>query len=194
LGESLFKQKKFREAIDSYSQALQVTKEKEIILNSLYESALCWENLGNWEKQGEILEKFIERFPEHGLASLAHLKLANSLFNREKIAQAREHYSYVVKTTEESQLAVEAQFRMGDGWFNEKKFDKAIVEYLRVPILYPQYKEWGVKAQFRVGRCYEALGKFEEAKKTYQKILQVESLKEEYRNDAQERLRQLEGR
>ncbi|GAJ00201.1 unnamed protein product [marine sediment metagenome] len=68
------------------------------------------------------------------------------------------------------------------------------MEYLRVPILYPQYKEWGVKAQFRVGRCYEALGKFEEAKKTYQKILQVESLKEEYRNDAQERLRQLEGR
>ncbi|MCK4495132.1 MAG: tetratricopeptide repeat protein, partial [Candidatus Aminicenantes bacterium] len=140
LGESFFGQEKFGEAIDSYKRALQIAKEKSILHNSLYETALCWENLKDWERQGEALEEFITQFPASDLIPQAHLKLANSWLKRNKFAQARDHYTWVVKNSEEAGLKVEAQFRIGDCWFNEKNFERAIEEYLRVPILYSQYK------------------------------------------------------
>ncbi|MBA7643853.1 Cell division coordinator CpoB [subsurface metagenome] len=86
-----------------------------------------------------------------------------------------------------------AQFRMGTCWFNEKQFEKAIVEYLWAHLLYPQYKERAIEARFRVGLSYEGLGKPEEAKKEYERILQEKDLKEEDIKRVRERLEGLKG-
>jgi len=193
LGESLYKQNRFSEAVESYNKALEIAKEKDILHNSLYESALCWESLENWEKEGKALQEFITKFPTSDLIAEAHLKLANSLFRRNKFAQAREHYFWVVQNSENNALAVEAQFGIGNCWFNEKNFDKAIVEYLRVPLLYPQYKEWGIKARLQIGLSYFAKGQIEEARKEYQKILAEKSVEEKWINEAKKRLKELGG-
>ena len=191
LGNSLFMQGKHQEAINSYGKSLKISKERDILLNSLYSTALSWENLGNWTKSAETFQKFLGEYPKSKLVPLAHLKLANSLFQLKKYTQARDHYSWIIKGSEETELAVEAQYRMGDCWFNEKDYDKALVEYLRIPILYPQYKEWAIKAKLQVGQCYQALGKIKEAKTTYQEILQEKSLENNWREEANKRLQNL---
>ncbi len=194
-GESLFKQKKFKEAIECYSEALEILAEteKEFIHNSLYQTALCWENLQNWEEEGKALQEFITRFRTSSLITEAHLELANSLFMRDKFFQAREHYSWVIQNSEKDALAVEAQFGIGNCWFNQKDYDKALVEYLRVPLLYPQYREWRIKARLQIGRSYYAQGKYEEARKEYEKVLGEESLEEKWINEAKKRLKELGG-
>jgi len=189
-GESLFKQRKFREAIESYSKALAIAKEKDILEYSLYQTALCWENLQNWEEEGKALQEFISSFRASSLIAEAHLKLANSLFIRDKFFQAREHYSWVVQNSEKDALAVEAQFGVGNCWFNEKDYDKALVEYLRVSLLYPQYKEWRIKARLQIGLSYFAKGQREEARKEYEKILAEESLAEKWISEAEKRLKE----
>ena len=90
----------------------------------------------------------------------------------------------MVQNSEKDALAVKAQFGLGNCWFNEKDYDKALVEYLRVPLLYPQYKEWRIEARLKIGRAYYAKGKYEEAIGEYEKVLAEESLAEKWINEA----------
>jgi len=71
------------------------------------------------------------------------------------------------------------------------------VEYLRVPILYPpdkfpQVKQWSFNAELQVAECYKALGKLEEAKKTYTKIIQTKNYTKEWIKEAERRLKELQ--
>jgi len=191
LGDSLFKQKKYADAANSYSNALRISKEKDILLNSLYDLGTCWENLEKWDKAESVFEEFIKKYPDSELLPQVHLKLANALFQQKKYPQAREHYSWVIERSEETELSVKAQYRLGDCWFNEKNYKKAMVEYLRIPILYPQFKEWSFKAQLQVAECYKGLGKINEAKKTYEKIIKNKEFKEEWIKEAEKRLKEL---
>jgi len=151
---------------------------------------------------GEGLEKFIDKYPESNLVPQARLKLANSFFQQGNYSKARENYTWVTKISEEGELSVEAQYRIGDCWFNEaagekdyekavEKYNKAVVEYLRVVHLYPQFEEWKVKAQLQTGKSYEVMGKKNEAKNTYQKILEDKSLKEKWIKEVEKRLEEL---
>jgi len=145
---------------------------------------------------GETFKDFVKRFPQSNLASQAYLKLANSFFYRNLFVEARANYAYVIKTAEESEVSVVAQFRMATCWFNEKQFEKAIVEYLKVPLLYPQYKERAIEARFNVGLSYEGLGKAVEAKNEYERILrdlQEKGLNGEWTKRVRKRLEELKG-
>ncbi|MBA7668679.1 hypothetical protein ES703_76794 [subsurface metagenome] len=82
---------------------------------------------------------------------------------------------------------------MATCWFNEKQFDKAVVEYLKVPLLYPMFKERAIEARFRAGLSYEGLGKPEEARKEYEIVLQEKDLEEEWTKRVRERLEELKG-
>ncbi len=192
--KSLYNQGKFEQAIGYYDEALKILKKTEIYLEySLYNKGLCYENLKDWERTEETLKDFVDRFPESKWISQAYLKLADSFFHRDLFAQARANYGYVIKIAEENEVAVEAQFGMATCWFNEKQFDKAVVEYLKVPLLYPMFKGRAIEARFRAGLSYEGLGKKEEARKEYERILQEKDLEEEWTKRVREKLEELKG-
>ena len=189
---SLFKQEKFREALSCYEKALQTAQTKDILVRSLYYKASSWENLREWKKARESFTEFVEKYPEESdFLPLAYFGLANTLFKEREFSQARKFYNKVVETSEDTKLSVEAYFGIGDSYFEEKDFKKALVEYLRIPILYPQYGEKKIEAFLRGGLCYEALGNVEEAKKIYQKILQEKEVSQEQRSEVEKRLKKL---
>ena len=65
------------------------------------------------------------------------------------------------------------QFNLGDVYETANKLDQALETYLKIPYLYPKETPWVIKAYLRVGRIFEDKTDWENAKTTYQKVIDL---------------------
>jgi TolA-binding protein len=76
-----------------------------------------------------------------------------------------------VTTRTRGALAAEAQFYLGQIEQAQDRFEQAIVAYLRVQAIYSANPEWVGGALLEMGKCHEALGRPEEARKLFRQVL-----------------------
>ncbi|MGE0267212.1 MAG: tetratricopeptide repeat protein [Candidatus Omnitrophota bacterium] len=69
----------------------------------------------------------------------------------------------------------EIQFKIADTYQLLNQSTKAIDEYMKIPYLYPDDKNWVVKAYLRIGRMFEDDEKWEEAIQAYQKVVELKT-------------------
>ena len=165
-------------------------------MNALYSLGLARENEQKWSEAAQNFQDFISQFPDAPLAPEAHLKLANALFQQNDFAGARIHYQWVLDNISGSELSVEAQYRMADSWFKEGAYEKALVMYLRIPIVYPpqdfpELKLWAYNAELQVAECYKALNEPQEAAATYDKIVANAGYEVSWKEEAERRAQEL---
>ena len=68
--------------------------------------------------------------------------------------------------------AARAQFQIGECLFAKKQYEEAAGALLKVDILYA-YPEWSAAALFEAGRCFEKLTKLVEARKQFQRVVEL---------------------
>ncbi len=59
---------------------------------------------------------------------------------------------------------------IGEIYFNKKNHAEAVKNFFKVAYGYA-YPEWQARAQFEAGRCFAVLGKLDEAKKSFQEVI-----------------------
>jgi len=99
---------------------------------------------------------------EHHDVARAHLLKGKALYALKQYAEAISSLQESTKLTR-SGIAAEAQFYVGQSLQIQSKFKEAVVAYLRVQALYGAEREWCGAAAFESAKCYEALGKADEA-------------------------------
>jgi len=117
-----------------------------------------------------VLQSSIDRYPDQPNLTEVFLKLGYASAKHGECEQAISSFGRAVAGSD-PEIAVEAQFRIGECYAELEERDKAIVEYLKVIYLYPSYLSWVSAAQFRAANIYEDLDKEEEALKLYQKVI-----------------------
>ncbi|MBF0531793.1 MAG: tetratricopeptide repeat protein [Candidatus Omnitrophica bacterium] len=136
----------------------------------------------------ETYQKIIVEAPE--FVKDACVKIAEVHMNRREYEPALAAYQKAIHAEgKNSKLTnAELQFRVADIYEMQRRDDRATEEYLKIPYLYPQEKEWVVKAYLRLGRIFEDKEDFPQARLTYQKIV---ALNVEESKFARERLEAL---
>ncbi len=88
-------------------------------------------------------------------------------------------------------MAAKAQFRAAATYQKEESFKEAAIGFLKVVYFHSDFRGWVLRAKKRAGFCLERQGKWEDAKRIYEKLLQAdpEGVKGE---SARERLRWIE--
>ena len=61
---------------------------------------------------------------------------------------------------------------IAETWFQEKNYEKARNEYLKVKYIY-KFPEWQAPALFQAGLCDEVLGNIAKARETYSQVKAV---------------------
>jgi len=84
-------------------------------------------------------------------------------------------------------IAAESSFYHADLLKNMGKNDDAIKEFNALIDRYPDQDQWSVTAFAHIAECYENEKKFNDAYKTYQRILAFTKVKR-YRTEAQRRM------
>ncbi|MCK5305884.1 MAG: tetratricopeptide repeat protein [Candidatus Omnitrophica bacterium] len=132
-------------------------------------AANCLIELGQVEKAVRMQEEFIKKYPSAGNVSNFKLNLANIFFKDGRRDKAIKIYEDLAASGGDDLLG-EINFKLGEIYFGEGEFEKSLISYLRVVVLYHQVK-WARKAKFKSGLCYEKLGDNLRALKTYEEFI-----------------------
>lgn len=134
--------------------------------------------------------ELLAKFAADPLAPRAQLNLGRALKGEKKYDEAA---TVLTKTTgaTDKQVAMEAQFDLAETRRLQGDLRSAAIEYLKVAILYDN-QEWGARAQYAAGLCYEQVQAPAEALKAYKGVLELYKGQTEWVQKAQERLRALE--
>lgn len=167
-GESLAKQGKYSEALACYAQVKQPKSKSLTVLAALhagqaatqlkqYDAAIGHlERAARLDTAGEFRGEILY---EQGWAKQ----------NLGKADEALKLYEAVTDATG-AEAAARARFMIGEIYFERREHDRAIKEFFKVANAY-SYPQWQAAAEYEAGRCFEVLGKLDQAKQSYQEVV-----------------------
>jgi len=146
----------------------------------------------NEDAAERLFRQVIESFPNHPMAYYAAFQLGNLHFKEKNIGEAIRFYSLVLKGNI-LELAGEVYFRMGEIFYQQEKYDKALKNFEIAVQYLKETSFWFFLTQLEIGNLQRRWGKFEEARKSYRIILD-QSEDEDIRRAAKELLIRLEAK
>ena len=160
-GESRLYMKEYDAASANFKKVAFQAKPTEKNLIKLQEQA--WLRLGNsqalakrWAESSKTYASFIEKYPKHPQSRLAQVGMGVALREQKLPEDAIIAFSGVLKGEKRDELGAKAQYLLGECYLDQKKYDQAIAEYVKVAF-YP-FKEWQSKALYESAVSFERKG------------------------------------
>lgn len=168
--ECFFKRDKFAEALPVYEvakNALDAAGEKSQASDQVktlifLHGGQCYRELKKWTECEKWLQVVAERYPNSPYLPTAIYELAFCAQQQNKLEDALKLYDKVAANYR-NETAARARFMMGEVYFSQRDFAKAIAEFQRVMYGFgaekapEEIKNWQAKSAFEAARCCEVL-------------------------------------
>ena len=167
-GDALLKQKKYAEALAIYGQ-VKTPSSKDFEVLALLHAGQAAAQLRQWDKSLELLGSCVKKFANSEYMPETLYERGWARQNLGKMDEALADYQQVVAKTDR-EVAARAQFMIGEVQFQQKNHKEAVASFFKVSYGY-SYPQWQAEAAYEAGRCFEVLGKKEQALKQYQELI-----------------------
>ncbi len=190
-GECLARLGNTNEALETYNLLLRQNKNDAWHLFALTQIGAIYLSENQLEKAEKAFKRVMENFPNDPLFYNAALQLGNLNFTRKNVGEAVHYYSIVLRGNI-LELIGEAYFGLGEIFYQEGKYEKALgsfetaVQYLKAT------SSWFFLTHLEIGNLKRRGGQYEEAKKSYSIVLD-QSKDEEIRKAAREFMNRMES-
>lgn len=167
VAEALFKQGKYADALPYYQRVKSPTG-KEMAELAALRAGQTQGRLKQWQAS---LATLAQATKEHSNSEHLPEMLCEEAWARQNLGQldlALKRYEEVTIKSE-AEAAARARFRIGEIYARNREHDKAIKNFIQAAYGYG-YPRWQARAHYEAGRCYEALGKKEQAVKSYREV------------------------
>lgn len=124
----------------------------------------------DWQQAYEAAERVSDYSEEPSHRREASFVQGKALAQQARFDDARKHYTDAIASARD-ELAAKSQFMIAETFLHQRDHRQALREYLKVDILYP-YAEWRSMALLQIGKCHQALGEEQEARKVHQQLLE----------------------
>lgn len=171
VAECYLKQEKFKEAFNEYTSLRKLFEQvstkgqqvgEQVQSLTLLHGGQSARELKNWREAESWLQELITKFPQSQFRPIALYELAYARQNNRKTAEAIAGYAEVADNFR-NELGARARFMIGELYFAEKDFNKAVAEFQKVMYGYggtqapAEIKNWQARSAFEAGRCSEVL-------------------------------------
>ncbi|NWG03843.1 MAG: tetratricopeptide repeat protein [Syntrophaceae bacterium] len=191
-GECLFQLGNVAPALEAYEFILRHHGNPRWQLFALMQLASLHIIQKDYEKAENAFRKVLDDFPNHPLFYQAALQLGNLSFIQKNIVGAVPYYSIVLKGNV-LELFGEAYFALGEAFFQQGRYDKALSSFETAMQYVKETSSWFFLTQLEIGNLKRRGGKYEEAKKSYLTIIN-QTKDEEIKNAASELLNRMSSR
>jgi TolA-binding protein len=169
-GECWFKRDEFKKAVDSYQAARselesgsgQYSASEQVRTLIYLHGGQCYRELEQWDDCEKWLRVVVEKYSDGAYLPVALYELGYCKQKQDDIPAALKNYGEVAENYR-SDVAARARFMMGEIYFSQRDFVRAIPEFQRVMYGFGgdratvEIKNWQVKSAFEAARCSEVL-------------------------------------
>ncbi len=189
IAESLYQLQKFAEAASRFGR-LEASSGVDSSIHPwvLLRMAQCGLELDDWQAVESASKTGVSQFPDFARRHEWHYMLGRAAARIGMFESAREQFQQVIQSPagRSSELAAESEWWIGETWFHQQEYKKAIEAYYRVDSLY-SFDHWRAAALLQAGKCQERLGNWAHAATLYQQLVRRHP-DSEFRDDAERRL------
>jgi len=166
--ECLFNEKDYDQALALY-ETVKNPSNKDVKALALLHAGTAAGQLKQWKKSLDLLTRCANEFPGSPHLAQALYEQGWVQQNLGDLDKAMALYTQVIAKSN-LEPAARAQFMIGEIQFQQKKHDEAIKSFFKVSYGYG-FPRWQADATYEAARCFEVLGKKDQALKQYQKLL-----------------------
>ncbi|MDD4879000.1 MAG: tetratricopeptide repeat protein [Candidatus Omnitrophica bacterium] len=168
--EDYYLAKKYEEAYALYLKAIQKYGGFSWGEEAYFKAADCQVKIGDVPKAIELYNDYIGDYPDAKSVNKARMNLAALLSGKGDYDGVIKIYDAVIRSKDESSRP-DAYYGIAGSYFAKGAYEQALVNYLRVEVLYYDRSDLVANAKFKSGECYEKLGEDEKALVTYREII-----------------------
>lgn len=164
-----FEQERFEPALDGYRAARkklesgQSTAASDQVKSLIYlHGAQCLRELAEWNECESWLKVITSTYPKSPYLWTAVYELGYCKQKQDQATEALKFYGQVVENNR-NEIGARARFMMGEVYFSQRDFRRAIEEFTRVAYGFggekapADIKNWQAKSAFEAARCYEVM-------------------------------------
>jgi TolA-binding protein len=161
-GECLFKLERYEEALATYQECLQrggYSEEKQVL--ALLHAGQSASQTEEWAKALKWLEQIPESYPNSEFVPQALYEQGWAKQHLDEKDAAKKLYLTVAEQKPRDELGARARFMLGELYFADKDYAKAVAEFQRVLFGFggkqaaADVKRWQAQAAFELARCNE---------------------------------------
>ncbi len=170
IAECLLKQEKYSDAWPQYEstrRSMEMVSDPESVSEQVramvyLHGAQSARELKKWTEVENWIGAMKNKVPDSPLLPTAKYELAYARQNQKKTSEAVQLYSEVAEE-QRNEIGARSRFMMGEVFFADREFAKAISEFQKVMFGYggtqapADIKNWQARAAFEAGRCSEVL-------------------------------------
>ncbi|UCE19613.1 MAG: tetratricopeptide repeat protein, partial [Gemmatimonadota bacterium] len=192
LGNIYHLQMNFEDAAFAYKRVIDDEGAGDLVPAALFNLIRTHEAANRQDQALHWAQELIRRFPDYEDARRVRIKIGY-------LHAELGHYTEAVTALEEVLPDVDAEeesevrYWIGESYYDSGKYDQALLEYLKVAYLGQAGGLWALTAEFKAGQAYEALGRIDEARRLYRRMVERYGVDSQWGQAAQERLRELGG-
>ncbi len=193
---------KYDKAIERLEDLKKLKVENSLLEKAIFDLGLAYSRQGNKERAVLEFQEFIEKYPQSELIKLAHFELGKDLYHlkkyklalselkeistdealylRGKAAQELGDQEGEISAFEElrekfpqSKYSQEAYFKLGNFYYNQKKYTEAIKEFKKISQFFPNSSLLS-ESDYWMGWSYYKLNEYQEASEYFKKVREYE--------------------
>jgi tetratricopeptide (TPR) repeat protein len=193
LGSLYFRVEKYDNAISSFKNALNKSKEPELSRQIMSNLINTYKMTGFWDAAQGLARQYVEQYPNAEDRLDKKMIIAQAFINLSQFENAAE-YLKRMKLEADSESEPEIQFYIGEAYLKAGQYEQAIAEFVKIPLLSKKTKlQWEASALYYSGQAYEKLGRISDAVRMYKEIISRPGIDLILKKDAEKRISQIQG-
>jgi TolA-binding protein len=190
LGNIDYRSEKFDPAVKYYQIVVDSISSPPDILQSAMNNLIeAYETVGLFEAALQLTRKFIDKYPDDESVQDKRIDIG-VLY--EKLGYHDQSIMYLQNLLEDvdADLEAEVRYSIGEAYFGKGDYDRAILEFLKVPYLVTKKGrvDWIPNAFYMSGQAYEKMGKYDQAIAMYQQIVDRSGIDQTFKAAAQKEI------
>ncbi len=171
MGLTRLEQKRYNEADTLFAAVERKYPTDESAIRASFERANLREAKGDTVGAITLYRNVSERFKGSDYGDRCRYRVASWFRSKQQFDSARTQFEAL--TSRKDELGAEAQFRIGELYLREKKFQPAIEAFLKCKTNFVDIEDWYSLALLNLGICYEQTKNTEAAKEMYKLVVVI---------------------
>ena len=169
MGNIYNEMKDYDDAIQLYDKALKVLPNQLRFPEILFNKGLTFENKKDVSSASEVFNMIIQEYNQSVFADKSKLELGIIDLAANLYTDATNYFKDLAQTHTD-EIGAEAQYYLGETYFEQNDIQDAISSFVSVATVFPAYNEWIAKSNLKLGDCYVKLKNYRKAREIYQSV------------------------